>query len=67
LVADLWNAIQRYFDTGQTAELEKLRGKSVKNADGIRVPLLTDRADLKRLGSAGVLFSFETIYSYQTA
>jgi hypothetical protein len=67
LVADLWNAIQRYFDTGQYSALEKLQGKSVKTADGVEVPLLTSRADLKRLGSAGVLFSFESIYSYQTA
>jgi hypothetical protein len=61
LLGKYWNALHRYFETGDRSRLENFQGKYVTDANGIRFPLLTDRAELKRLGSAGV-FSFESLY-----
>ena len=57
-----WNAVHRYLETGDASRLEKFRGKSIKDAEGVEIPLPTGRAELNRLGSAGVL-SFESLYS----
>jgi hypothetical protein len=62
LLGEYWAALQRYLETGDGSRLEKFRGKSVKTADGTEIQLLTDRAELNRMGSAGVL-SFESLYS----
>jgi hypothetical protein len=56
------NAVQKYLQTGDTADLSKFQGKSIKDADGVEHLLITDRRQLNRLGSAGVL-SFESLYS----
>jgi len=61
-LAGYFNALHRYLATGQFADLEKFRGKSLTDADGAQILLPTARADLMRLGSAG--FSFESIYSH---
>jgi hypothetical protein len=62
LLAKFWNSLHRYLETGDASALEKYRGRSVKDADGTSIPLPTDRAKLKRLGSASVL-SFENLYA----
>jgi hypothetical protein len=62
LIAEYWNAVHRYLETGDASRLQKFRGKFIKDADGVLVPLLTDLAELNRLGNAGVL-SFESLYS----
>ena len=62
LLAEWWNAAHHFLETGEASRLEKFRGKSIKTADGSEIPLLTNRAKLNRLGSAGVL-SFESLYS----
>jgi len=62
LVAEHWNAVHRYLETGDVAALQKFRRKRLIDADGKRVSLLTDTAEIDRYGSAGVL-SFETIYA----
>lgn len=62
LVADYWNAVHWFLDTGDDSRLRPFRGKSVTTSDGTRIPLLTNLDDLEHLGSAGV-FSFESIYA----
>jgi hypothetical protein len=62
LLAEYWNAVHRYLETGDASRLKKFRGKFITNADGVKVPLLTAPAELNRLGSAGVL-SFESLYA----
>jgi hypothetical protein len=62
LLADYWNAVHRYLETGDASRLIKFRGKHIKDATGEQLPLPTDRAELNRLGSAGVL-SFESLYA----
>lgn len=62
LLGNYWNALHRYFEIGDRSRLNKFRGKYVLDAKGIRLPLLTDPAELKRLGSAGAL-SFESLYA----
>jgi hypothetical protein len=57
-----WAGVQRYLQTGDASSLQKLRRKYVIDADGKRVPLLTNLAELDRLGSAGAL-SFESLYA----
>ncbi len=61
-LAEYANAVHKYLDTGDSADLRKLRRKSVVDANGKRVRLLTNLAELDRLGSAGVL-SFESLYA----
>jgi hypothetical protein len=56
-----WNAVQHYLKTGDTSKLERLKGKQITTALGDKITLLTDLAELDRLGNAGVL-SFESIY-----
>jgi hypothetical protein len=61
-LAEYWNALHRYLQTGNAAQLKKFEGKHIKDANGVEVPLLTDLKILNRLGSAGVL-SFESLYA----
>lgn len=62
VVGKFWAAAQKYLQTGDSSALKKLRRKYIIDASGKRVPLLTDLAELDRLGSAGVL-SFESLYA----
>jgi hypothetical protein len=62
LLAEYWNALHRYLQTGDASQLSKFLGKHIKDANGADVPLLTDLPVLNRLGSAGVL-SFESLYA----
>ena len=61
-LAEYWNAVHRYLETGDASALQKFRRTRITDATGTRVPLLTDLDELDRLGSAGVL-SFESLYS----
>jgi hypothetical protein len=61
LLGDYWNAVQKYLETGDKSRLAKFQGKSVTDASGAKLPLLTDVNELDRLGSAGAL-SFESLY-----
>jgi hypothetical protein len=56
-----WSALQKFLQTGDASRLETFRGRSIRTADGIEIPLLVDRRELNRLASAG-LFSFESLY-----
>ena len=60
-IAEYWNSLHRYLQTGDRSGLEKFRGKFVIDADRARLSFITDPTELKRLGSAGVL-SFQSIY-----
>lgn len=62
LLAEYWNAVHRYLQTGEASRLKLFRGKYIKDADGVDVPLPTGLSVLNRLGSAGVL-SFESLYA----
>jgi hypothetical protein len=62
MIAEYSNAVQLFLQTGDDSQLRKFRGKSVIDANGNRVPLMTDLDELERLGSAGVL-SFESLYA----
>ena len=62
LLAGYWNALHRYLQTGDASKLKEFRGKHIKDANGVDVPLPVDLATLNRLGSAGVL-SFESLYA----
>ena len=61
-VAEYWNAVQTYLETGDAAALRKFRGKHITDANRKRIPFLTDLRELDRLGNAGVL-SFESLYA----
>ncbi len=62
LLAEYWNALHRYLQTGDASRLKSFEGKAIKDANGIEIPFLTNRSVLNRLGSAGVL-SFESLYA----
>ena len=62
IVGEYWNALHHYLETGDEADLARFRGVSIIDAQGNAVPLLTDTAELERLGSAGVL-SFQSLYA----
>jgi len=62
LLAEYWNALHRYLQTGDASRLQDFQGKHIKDANGVDVPLMTELAALNRLGSAGVL-SFESLYA----
>lgn len=57
-----WISLQRYLQTGDSSELKKFDDKFITDANGKKVPLITDLRLLNRLGSAGVL-SFESLYA----
>jgi hypothetical protein len=62
LLGEYWSAVQKYLETGDSSAVEKFQYKHITDASGKKVPLLTDLAELDRLGSAGVL-SFESLYA----
>lgn len=62
LIAEYWNALHRYLQTGDARKLKSFEGKQIKDADGNTIALSVDLPALNRLGSAGVL-SFESIYA----
>ena len=62
IVAEYWNAVTKYLETGDDTELARFRGQSIIDAQGNAAPLLTDTDELERLGSAGVL-SFQSLYA----
>jgi hypothetical protein len=61
-VGEYWNAVDLFLATGDDTELARFRGLSVTDAQGNTIRLLTDRDELERLGSAGVL-SFQSLYA----
>jgi hypothetical protein len=56
------DAVQKFLRTGDPSSLKKFRNLKVVNEKGERIELITDLAELQRLGSAGVL-SFESLYA----
>jgi hypothetical protein len=62
LLADYWNAVQKYLETGDASALEEFQGKHVTDAVGRQIQLITDLDELNRLGNAGSL-SFESLYA----
>jgi hypothetical protein len=62
IIGRYWNAVDLYRDTGDSSAVREFRGKHVIDAEGTKVPLLTDLQELDRLGSAGEL-SFESLYA----
>ena len=54
-------AVQRYLRTGDASRLKKFRRLKLLTEKGKRIKLVTDLAELQKLGSAGVL-SFESLY-----
>ena len=65
LLAEYWNAVHRFFETGEASRLKKFHGKHITDANGAKILLTTDLAELNRLGAAGVL-SFESLYARGT-
>jgi hypothetical protein len=65
LLAEYWNALHRYLQTGDSSQLKKFQGKHIRDANGVDIPLSVDLSALNRLGSAGVL-SFESLYARTT-
>ena len=61
-LAEYWIAVHRYLQTGDASSIKKFRGKTITDANGRRVRLVTDLDELNRLGSAGA-FSFESLYA----
>lgn len=61
-IGKYWNAVQVYLETGDKKGLGSFKGMKIETAEGLTVPLLTDVAELDRLGSAGVL-SLQSIYA----
>lgn len=60
-IGEYMGAVQRYLRTGDSSGLKKFRRLKLVDEKGKRVKLVTDLAELKKLGSAGVL-SFESLY-----
>lgn len=61
LIGEYWSAVEKFLTPGDASALKKLRRKSVLDAGGKRVRLLTNLEELKRQASAGVL-RFESLY-----
>jgi len=62
VLGEYWNAVNAYLETGDDTKLVRFRGVSVIDARGNAVALLSDTAELERLGSAGIL-SFQSMYA----
>jgi len=62
VIGKYWNAVDLYLRTGDGSSLQAFQGNDIIDADGKRVPLMTDIHELDRLGSAGNL-SFESLYA----
>jgi len=60
-IAEYSSAVQKYLRTGDSSALKKFRRLKLMDEKGERIKLLTDLAELQKLGSAGVL-SFESLY-----
>jgi len=65
VLGEYWNGVRKYLATGDSSGLKKFQGKKIPDANGAQIPLITDLAELNRLGSAGVL-SFESMYARST-
>ena len=61
LIGEYWSAVEKYLTRGDASALRRLPRKSVIDAGGKRVRLLTNLEELKRQASAGVL-RFESLY-----
>jgi hypothetical protein len=61
LLGKYWAAVNRFLETGDRSQLEEFHGRHIKAANGEQILLITDRNELKRLGSAGVI-SFHDMY-----
>lgn len=62
IVAGYWNAVNYFLETGDRSQLAAYDGVTINDAQGRVVTLLTDPAELERLGSAGIL-SFQSLYA----
>jgi hypothetical protein len=62
LVGKYWAAVEKYLESGDESALRKIRRKTFTDANGKRIRLIKNVAELERLGSAGVL-SFESLYA----
>lgn len=62
VISRYWQLLGIYTRTGDASVFRKLRRKTVRDADGKRVPLVFDPEILDLLAHAGLL-SFETIYA----
>jgi hypothetical protein len=62
LIGKYWAAVHKHLETGDASALQKIRRKTITDADGKRIRLIKDLVELDRLGSAGVL-SFESLYA----
>lgn len=60
--AEYWNAVHRYLVTGDASGIRQFSSKYIIDANGKKIPLLTDLQELDRQGNAGKL-SFESIYA----
>jgi hypothetical protein len=65
LLGKYWGEVENYLQVGDSSGLKQFRGKRIRAANGEVIPYLTDLAELRRLGSAGVL-SFESLYARST-
>jgi hypothetical protein len=65
VISAYWRAVDLYVSKGVATSLPAFEGRMVIDAEGHRIPLVTDRATLERLANAGVL-SFESIYARST-
>ena len=61
-VGEYLNALHTYLAKGDATALDEFEGTRIVGADGAVITLVTDRAILDELASAGVL-SFESIYA----
>jgi hypothetical protein len=59
-VAEHWNAVRRFIETGDERPLRRFRGKSV-TSNKLAYPFVTDLETLKRLANVGEL-RFDTLY-----
>ena len=60
-IAEYSDVVQRYLRTGDATRLKKFKRLKLVDEKGKRIKLVTDLAELQKLGSAGVL-SFESLY-----
>jgi len=60
-IAEYSDAVQKYIRTGDSSRLKKFKRLKLLDEKGKKIKLVTDLAELQRLGSAGVL-SFESLY-----
>jgi hypothetical protein len=60
-LGEYWASVQKYLKTGDSSSLSKFQDRSIKDAAGAMIPLLTDLRELKNLARAGLL-SFESLY-----